>query len=122
MQTQAIEKFSIWARAELMRGVDQRAYDLALKPDADNQLPADAAAVSGRVLSNLERTQRTELAGRIEQKGYGRFVEEAAYTWFNRLVAIRYMELHDYLPCRMRVLSGVDGAFEPQVLKESLTV
>lgn len=122
MRTQAIEKFSIWARAELMRGVDQRAYDLALKPDAGNQLPADAAAVSGRVLSNLERTQRTELAGRIDRKGYGRFVEEAAYTWFNRLVAIRYMELHDYLPCRMRVLSGSDGSFEPQVLKESLTV
>lgn len=124
MQTQAIEKFSLWARNKLREGVEQRAYDYALDPAAPNAEPKDATTVNGRVLSNEERAMRTELAGRIRRDGYARFVEEMAYTWFNRMVAIRFMELHDYLPSHVRVFSSAeDGAeFRPQVLAEALTV
>lgn len=124
MQTQAIEKFSMWARNKLREGVEQRAYDYALDPTAPNAEPKDATTVNGRVLSNEERAMRTELAGRIRRDGYARFVEEMAYTWFNRMVAIRFMELHDYLPSHVRVFSSAeDGAeFRPQVLAEALTV
>lgn len=124
MQTQAIEKFSMWARNKLREGVEQRAYDYALDPTAPNAEPKDATTVNGRVLSNEERAMRTELAGRIERHGYASFVEEMAYTWFNRMVAIRFMELHDYLPSHVRVFSSAeDGAeFRPQVLAEALTV
>lgn len=124
MQTQAIEKFSMWARNKLREGVEQCAYDYALDPTAPNAEPKDATTVNGRVLSNEERTMRTELAGRIERHGYASFVEEMAYTWFNRMVAIRFMELHDYLPSHVRVFSSAeDGAeFSPQALSEALTV
>lgn len=124
MQTQAIEKFSMWARNKLREGVEQRAYDYALDPAAPNAEPKDATTVNGRVLSNEERAMRTELAGRIERDGYAQFVEEMAYTWFNRMVAIRFMELHDYLPSHVRIFSSAeDGAkFSPQALSEALTV
>ena len=124
MQTQAIEKFSMWARNKLREGVEQRAYDYALDPAAPNAEPKDATTVNGRVLSNEERAMRTELAGRIERHGYASFVEEMAYTWFNRMVAIRFMELHDYLPSYVRIFSSAeDGAeFSPQALSEALTV
>lgn len=124
MQTQAIEKFSMWARNKLREGVEQRAYDYALDPTAPNAEPKDATTVNGRVLSNEERAMRTELAGRIERHGYASFVEEMAYTWFNRMVAIRFMELHDYLPSHVRIFSSAeDGAeFSPQALSEALTV
>ena len=124
MQTQAIEKFSMWARNKLREGVEQRAYDYALDPAAPNAEPKDATTVNGRVLSNEERAMRTELAGRIERHGYASFVEEMAYTWFNRMVAIRFMELHDYLPSYVRIFSSAeDGAeFGPQALSEALTV
>ena len=124
MQTQAIEKFSMWARNKLREGVEQRAYDYALDPAAPNAEPKDVTTVNGRVLSNEERAMRTELAERIERDGYARFVEEMAYTWFNRMVAIRFMELHDYLPSHVRIFSSAeDGAkFSPQALSEALTV
>lgn len=124
MQTQAIEKFSMWARNKLREGVEQRAYDYALDSAAPNAEPKDATTVNGRVLSNEERAMRTELAGRIERDGYAQFVEEMAYTWFNRMVAIRFMELHDYLPSHVRIFSSAeDGAkFSPQALSEALTV
>lgn len=124
MQTQAIEKFSMWARNKLREGVEQRAYDYALDPTVPNAEPKDATTVNGRVLSNEERAMRTELAGRIERHGYASFVEEMAYTWFNRMVAIRFMELHDYLPSHVRIFSSAeDGAeFGPQALSEALTV
>lgn len=124
MQTQAIEKFSMWARNKLREGVEQRAYDYALDPTAPNAEPKDATTVNGRVLSNEERAMRTELAERIERDGYAHFVEEMAYTWFNRMVAIRFMELHDYLPSHVRIFSSAeDGAkFSPQALSEALTV
>lgn len=124
MQTQAIEKFSMWARNKLREGVEQRTYDYALDPAAPNAEPKDATTVNGRVLSNEERAMRTELAERIERDGYVQFVEEMAYTWFNRMVAIRFMELHDYLPSHVRMFSSAkDGAeFRPQALSEALTV
>lgn len=124
MQTQAIEKFSMWARNKLREVVEQRAYDYALDPAAPNAELKDATTVNGRVLSNEERAMRTELAERIERDGYAQFVEEMAYTWFNRMIAIRFMELHDYLPSHVRIFSSAaDGAeFSPQALSEALTV
>lgn len=122
MDTTCLERFAPWARTELIKGVDQRAYNLAIKPDADNHQPADATVVNGRVLSNLEQRQRAELVRRIEQRGYSVFIEEMAYTWFNRLIAIRYMEVHDYLPSHTRILSSDTGSFESQAVHDVLTL
>ena len=55
----------------------------------------------------------------VETKGYENVIEEVAYTWFNRLIALRYMEVHDYLPSRIRVLSSeTKGKIDPDILTE----
>ena len=116
MDTKAIEEYSKWARRELIERVGDRLYALGLSEK--NRIPADATVISDRVLTDEERAQRTELIERIDAEGEQTFVERMAYTWFNRLAAIRYMEVHDFLPSRTRVLSGEDGSANSQALKE----
>lgn len=84
--------------------------------------PADADAVNGQVLTGAEKEQRKELLGTVREEGYDQVVERAAYTWFNRIMAIRFMEVNDLLPSRTRMLSANDGSFKPQVLAEALSV
>lgn len=116
MDTKAIEEYSKWARRELIERVGDRLYALGLSEK--NRIPADATVIGDRVLTDEERAQRTELIERIDAEGEQAFVERMAYTWFNRLAAIRYMEVHDFLPSRTRVLSGEDGSANSQALKE----
>ena len=116
MDTKAIEEYSKWARRELIERVGDRLYALGLSEK--NRIPADATVIGDRVLTDEERAQRDELIERIDAEGEQAFVERMAYTWFNRLAAIRYMEVHDFLPSRTRVLSGEDGSANSQALKE----
>lgn len=117
MDTKALEKFCPWARNRLMEAVDLRCRRYGLSDDARAANPADSDVVNGTVLTAAEKSQRAELYARIEECGYGRFLEEMAYTWFNRFIAIRYMELRDYLPSRVRMLScATDGSFRPDCL------
>ncbi|NBI32159.1 BREX-1 system adenine-specific DNA-methyltransferase PglX [Enterorhabdus sp. P55] len=116
----AIKGFCIWARNELVSQVRQQALRWGIAPEA--HVPADAASVGGRLLSDAERRQRADLLRMRDAQGYEALVERAAYTWFNRLTAIRFMELNDRLPCHVRLLSSEDGSFRPQVLREALDV
>lgn len=117
MDTKALEKFCPWARNRLMEAVDLRCRRYGLTDDARTENPADSDVVSGAVLTSAEKSQRAALYARIEECGYTHFLEEMAYTWFNRFAAIRYMELHDYLPSRVRMLScATDGSFRPDCL------
>ena len=116
MDTKAIEEYSKWARRELIERVGDRLYALGLSEK--NRIPADATVIGDRVLTDEERAQRAELIERIDTEGEQAFVERMAYTWFNRLAAIRYMEVHDFLPSRTRILSGEDGSTNSQALKE----
>ena len=61
--------------------------------------------------------QRKKLAERVESQGYDHFIDSVAYTWFNRMMAIRYMELHGYLDHGYRVLSHPDGESIPEILQ-----
>ena len=124
MDTSALEKYAPSARTALMEGVRTRMWRLGLSPE--NLAPADADSVGGRLLSAAEKEQRHKLLERVEalgdgdySAGYEPFVERAASTWFNRLAALRYMEVHDFLPSHTRVLSAPDGSFAPQCLKEA---
>lgn len=118
MDTKALEKFCPWARNHLKEAVDLRCKKYGLTDDLRAANPADSDVVDGTVLTSAEKRQRAELYARIEEHGYDRFLEEMAYTWFNRLAAIRYMELHDYLPGRVRMLScAADGSFRPDCLR-----
>ena len=118
MDTKALEKFCPWARNRLMEAVDLRCRRYGLDDEGRAAAPAGSDVVGGNVLTPAEKRQRAELYARIEDRGYGRFLEEMAYTWFNRFMAIRYMELRDYLPSRVRMLSSAaDGGFHPDCIR-----
>ena len=120
MDTKELEKFCPWARRELIKAVDLRCRLFALDPDGLATAPADSDVLGSRVLSAQEKSRRIRLAERIDARGYDVFCQEEAYAWFNRFVAIRYMELHDYLPCRMRILSSAsDGSFDPDCIRQA---
>ncbi len=120
MHDSAIKNFCVWARRELMSEVERRCalYDISEHPEK----PKDAQAVGGRVLSSQERKQRSDLLRKAHDEGYDTLVEQAAYTWFNRIMAIRFMEINDRLPSHTRLLSGNDSSFKPQSLAEALQV
>lgn len=120
MNDTAIKNFCTWARNTLIEQVETRMRRFSVVEA--NALPEDATSVDGMPLSPDEQRQRSELLRLQREVGHAALVERAAYTWFNRLVAIRFMELHDYLPCRVRMLSADDGSFAPQVLKCALDV
>lgn len=120
MHDSAIKNFCVWARRELMSEVERRCalYDISDNPKNSK----DAQAVGGRVLSSQERKQRSDLLQKAHDESYDTLVEQAAYTWFNRIMAIRFMEINDRLPSHTRLLSGNDGSFKPQALVEALQV
>ena len=120
MNDTAIKNFCTWARNTLIEQVETRMRRFSVVEA--NALPEDATSVDGMPLSPDEQRQRSELLELQREVGHAALAERAAYTWFNRLVAIRFMELHDYLPCRVRMLSADDGSFAPQVLKCALDV
>lgn len=120
MNDTAIKNFCTWARNALIEQVETRMRRFSVVEA--NALPEDATSVDGTPLSPDEQRQRSELLRLQREVGHAALAERAAYTWFNRLVAIRFMELHDYLPCRVRMLSADDGSFAPQVLKCALDV
>lgn len=120
MNKSAIQKFAIWARTTLMEQVAQRAYQYGITQDGYGE--ENAVTVNGMALSPQEQSQRRELVREIQSKGYDQVVEEVAYTWFNRFIALRYMEVNNYLPSHIRVFSNAQGAFDPEILKEALHI
>lgn len=119
MNKPAIQKFAIWARNELISQVSQRAYQYGID---EKNCDASLEAVGGRLLSAEEKSQRRELIRQIEAKGYTQVMEEVAYTWFNRFIALRFMEVNNYLPSHIRVFSDGNGAFKPEILSDALHV
>ena len=118
MNKNAIQKFAIWARNELIAQVSQRAYQYGIDESGFGDASADT--LNGRLLTAEEKSQRQELIGRIKKKGYQQVMEEVAYTWFNRFVALRFMEVNNYLPSHIRVFSDASGAFKPEILNDVL--
>ena len=118
MNKSKIQKFAMWARTELITQVKQRAYQYGI--DESGFGDTSAEAISGRLLTAEERTQREELIRLVKKKGYNQVMEEVAYTWFNRFIALRFMEVNNYLPSHIRVFSDVSGAFKPEILRDAL--
>ena len=117
MNKSVIQKFAMWARTTLMEQVRQRAFQYGITKDGYGE--ENAVTVNGMALSPQEQRQRRELVREIQAKGYDQVVEEVAYTWFNRFIALRYMEVNNYLPSHIRVFSNAQGAFDPEILKEA---
>ena len=118
MNKSAIQRFAIWARTELIEKVQQRAYQYGITKDGYGE--QNAVTVGGRALSTDEQRQRKELVDQIRSKGYTQVMEEVAYTWFNRFIALRFMEVNNYLPSHIRVFSDSTGAFKPEILNDVL--
>jgi type II restriction/modification system DNA methylase subunit YeeA len=110
----AIKEFAIEARKKLIASVKDKAGKIGIT--ADTITPAITTGNGFAVfpthfgtettLTGKELLQRDNLISHIKEKGYDAVMEEVAYTWFNRIIAVRFMEVNDYLPSRIRVLSS----------------
>ena len=120
MDKNAIKKYAVWARRELISRVSQKALQYGISEK--ETVPVSAASVNGIVLSAEEIKQRKALIEQINAKGYEQVMEEVAYTWFNRFIALRFMEVNGYLPSHVRVFTDEDNAFRPQIITEAINL
>lgn len=128
MDKAAIKSFAIQARQKMMDNVEYRASLIGITKDeikdpiskAEGMETFDFGAGSYTIYDS-DIIKRKELINAINSKGFEKIVEEVAYTWFNRIIAIRFMEVNDYLPIRTRVLSSeTPGKKEPDIVTEAL--
>ena len=120
MDKNAIKKYAVWARRELISRISQRAAIYGITENDCGDPRADS--VHGQVLTPTEKKQRQALIMRVNHKGYQTVMEEVAYTWFNRFSALRFMEVNGYLPSRVRVFTDDSNAFKPQILSEAINL
>ncbi|MGF7184460.1 hypothetical protein GGQ84_000543 [Desulfitispora alkaliphila] len=140
MNKTAIKHFAIWARNKLIADIIYKAGLLGItEKEIKNPLPQSTQTVQffdigtkePNSITGTEIEQRKKLVEEIQRKSsqvdyntaYKNVIEEVAYTWFNRLIAIRFMEVNDYLPTRVRVLSSESkGKSEPDIVTHALDV
>lgn len=118
MNKSKIQKFAVDGHKLLYKQIAQRAYQYGI--EEGNVGKADATEVRGRILSPLEKSQRAALIAEINANGYQQTIERVTYIWFNRIVALRFMEVNNYLPSHIRVFSDASGAFKPEILNDVL--
>lgn len=133
MNKTAIKNFAIWARNKLITDIQYRAGLMGITAEGiKNALPQsthnmefyDIGTTEPYSITGEAIQQRQKLVEIIRQKeadsdyptAYKYILEEVAYTWFNRLIAIRFMEVNDYLPSHIRVLSSETGKVEPDLV------
>lgn len=120
MNKNAIKNYAVWARTELMKQVAQKAYEYDV---TESSLPGyNTDNVNGRLLTGDEKKQLNELITEVKKNGYKHVIEEVAYTWFNRFIALRYMEVNNYLPQRVRVFTNDNNEYKPDLLTDAIHV
>ncbi|MGX6979339.1 BREX-1 system adenine-specific DNA-methyltransferase PglX [Vagococcus elongatus] len=120
MNKTAIKNFAIWARNELIEKVIQKAKIYGI--EKEQKMEDMDTALNGQILTNDDKEARKVLIEKIKSDGFDITIEEVAYTWFNRFIAIRFMEVNGYLPSHIRVFSSEDNQFEPQILSEAIHI
>ena len=118
MDKNAIKKFAVWARTELIARVSLKGVEYGITED--NMVDAIADSVGDKVLTADEKAQRKALIAEFNDKGYKQVMEEVAYTWFNRFSALRFMEVNGYLPSHVRVFTDEENNFKPQIITEAI--
>ena len=125
MNKSELKNFAIRARLSLRERVQARAALYGVTPAACTNKTiapsADFRRLDGGVLTGREIRQRAALIARVTQIGYESAMEEAAYTWFNRIVAIKYLQEHNLLPLPLRALPDAPGE-TPQLLRQAQDV
>jgi type II restriction/modification system DNA methylase subunit YeeA len=120
MNKTAIKNFAIWSRRELIEKVTQKAKIYGIE---NGKVIKDMdTALNGQVLTSDEKKARKKLIEKIDKDGFDETIEEIAYTWFNRFIAIRFMEVNGYMPSHIRVFSSENNEFEPQILSEAIQI
>lgn len=134
MDKTAIKNYAIWARTKLIEdikykasllGITEKGIADALQQSTTQEQYFDIGTREPYAIRGVQIAQRRSLAEAIKKKAqesdyltaYNSIIEEVAYTWFNRFIAVRFMEVNDYLPCKIRVLSAVDGRQEPDIVQ-----
>ena len=107
MNTKNLKAYAPKARTQFIEAVKKRAAHFGIYEDRIEQVRIEggAAIIEGRAFTRKEGEQRKRLETKVAERGYDMFIREMAYTWFNRLAALRYMEIHDYFDHGFRVLS-----------------
>lgn len=122
MDKNKIKSYAVWARRAMIEAVKDRAFKVGIEENKihDIERLQGGFKVAGREeIFNIPSTHRDTLVKLINEKGYEQVIEEVAYTWFNRFMGLRFMEVNDYLPTGVRILSSEDeGKTEPDVLSK----
>lgn len=118
MDKNAIKKYAVWARRELISRVSQKAYQYGIRENTI--VDSNADSVDGKLLTKSEKKERQALITQVKSKGFEQVMEEVAYTWFNRFSALRFMEVNGYLPSHVRVFTDDQNNFKPQIITEAI--
>ncbi|WP_195317825.1 BREX-1 system adenine-specific DNA-methyltransferase PglX [Weissella cibaria] len=135
MDKRAINNFAVKARRDLIRDITNKLGLLGIDEDGIQEKRAESTAeieyygelayeISGDDI-RLRRELVSHLKSRVAEDWntlLQDFIEEVSYTWFNRIIAIRFMEVNDYLPSKTRVLSSENGRTEPDILTEAFDI
>jgi hypothetical protein len=118
MNQSALKNYAPQARLDFIQAVKDRAAFFGLSPESKVQIQetGDVVIISGQAFPKVVAQQRKALLQRIAAEGFEAVMEAMAYTWFNRFVALRFMEVHGYLDHGYRVLSHPAGKPNPEIL------
>ncbi|WP_024861713.1 BREX-1 system adenine-specific DNA-methyltransferase PglX [Ruminococcus flavefaciens] len=122
MDKKMLESYAIWAKKNLEQQVEVSLNKIGIHSDTDIKkmhISGDIATIDGDQTSyTLDfANKRKSVVRMVETDGYSTVISETAYTWFNRLIALRFMELHGYLSHGFRILSNPNNSVEPEILK-----
>lgn len=122
MDKKALQAYAEWAKDNLEEQIEIALKTLGINSEKDIKEArkiGDYTIIDGDSNSYPAdlKSKRDQIVATIQREGYKHVIEEFAYTWFNRIVALRFMEVHDFLPHGFRVLSSRDGGFEPEILR-----
>jgi len=122
MDKKILQTYSVWAKENIESQIEVSLKAIGINGDKDIRnvkkvgdytiIDGDSNSYNGDLMC-----KRKKIVDDVVQKGYKNVIEEFAYTWFNRIIALRFMEVHDFLPHGFRVLSNRNGSIEPEILK-----
>ena len=118
MNKNAIKSFANYAHDQLVDQIKLKAFDYGFTESCTPKLKVDS--VKGKILSIEEKNQLNALIKEVKYHGLEHVIEEVAYTWFNRFIALRYMEVNNRLPQRIRVFTNENNEFKPEIKTEAL--
>ncbi|MFS0860639.1 BREX-1 system adenine-specific DNA-methyltransferase PglX [Paenibacillus taichungensis] len=124
MNKTELKNYAMRSRRQLIDQVKTKAlmYGIDEKNDLDIKEQFGQLMINNKPYPLYMKSAFSSLKNQLKQKGYKQLVEEIAYTWFNRIIAIRYMEVHDYLPEKVNVLSSSIGRIDPDIIFEYETM